>query len=94
MTTDPALLALAFAGGFAAGLAYFALLWRAVRRLTGGGGWGAFALSAALRGGVLIAALAALAWSGAGAAALALAGLGFIAARLAATRALPRDREG
>jgi F1F0 ATPase subunit 2 len=91
MTTDgpwpeAALLLWAAAGGMAAGAVYFALLWVSVRAFAGGGGWGAFAAGALLRALLLLAALYALFAAGAHAAVIGAAALGFLAARLIATR--------
>lgn len=95
MTAEPLHLALAFLGGAAAGVAYFLLLWRAIRHLREGGGWAPFILSGALRAGLLLGGLVLLMRAGATLEVLLFAALGFFAARLAATRlARPDDREG
>ena len=83
---DPAPVALALGLGLLAGGLYFAALWISVRRLTGDGGWRGFALAMALRLLAILGALGALAWAGAGAAELLAAGIGFVIARVAATR--------
>jgi hypothetical protein len=77
--------ALALLAGFAAGLAYFAWLWRSVRGLEGQGA-GRLALGSLLRAGALAALVAAALLAGLRPVLLLPAGLGFLAARMLATR--------
>ncbi len=89
MTETALPLLLAFLAGAALGAAYFALLWRSVRAL-GAAGWTRFAAGAAARAALVLAALGAALAAGRGAEEIAVAGLGFLAARFAATRAARR----
>lgn len=79
--------------GAGGGALYFAALWHAVRRLGAEGGYGRFALAGALRLGAVLAAVGLVLWLGAGPMALLAAGVGFLAARMAAAR-LARRPEG
>ena len=85
-------LILAFVIGAALGAAYFALLWTWVRHFTGGAQPWLLAVGGVLRVALVLAAIGAFAVSGRPLGELAAAALGFILARLAATR-LARRRE-
>jgi F1F0 ATPase subunit 2 len=77
---------LALAAGFCFGALYFTLLWRAVGRLLGGAAGWRFAFALVLRLGLVLAALAALVWSGGGLPVILAATLGVALSRLLATR--------
>lgn len=90
-------LALGFAGGAAVGALHLALLWAGTRALPGRRGGARFLALAAARAGLVIGAAAGALALGAGAGALLAGLLGFLAARLAATRAArprPRPHDG
>lgn len=78
--------ALAFLAGLCAGTLYFALLWRAVRRLTGGGAGWRFGVDSGLRLGLVLGGLGLLLWTGATLPTILAAGLGVALARILATR--------
>jgi F1F0 ATPase subunit 2 len=91
MTLSP--LAIAFLAGLGLGALYFAALWASVRRLAGGAPTWAFALSALLRLGLVLGAVAGAQAMGIAPVQLVCAFLGFLTARLAATRfARPNTR--
>lgn len=88
MSGSVLVLALGAAAGFAAGLVYFAALWRAARRVTAGGGIATLAGGALFRVAVLSALVAGALAAGATPTAVLAAAAGFLAARLLATRRL------
>lgn len=84
----------AFIAGVCLGAVYFAILWASVRRLTAGAPARTLAFSAILRMALIIGAVTGALALGLGAAYLLPAGLGFFAARLAATRLIrPKTEE-
>ncbi len=89
----PLYFATAFVAGLCLGTIYFAVLWASVRRLVAGASvWSHMALALARLAFVLGAIAGALAL-GLPLAQLAFAGLGFLAARLAATRLVRLQRK-
>ncbi len=84
-----------FLAGAGFGAAYFAVLWLSVRRLTLGGSAGGFAAGVLLRFGLVLAMLALVLTLAPDLPGLLAAGVGFLAARIAATRrAAPHGPEG
>lgn len=79
--------------GLAVGTVYFLVLWRSVNHLMhGGNGWG-FAAGLGLRLALLFGGFGLLIWTGAAPMTILPAGLGFIFARLVATRIVNHPME-
>ena len=95
MTASIGMWATAFLGGAVLGALYLAMLWTGTRSLAGHRPVRDFLLSALTRAGLVLGALAVWALSAPDAGVLVSGLLGFVAVRLAATRAIElRSREG